>query len=126
MLEKGDVSPYDPYSDLDLGVAFFDPEILRDRRGELRLYGQLLDDLSALFHPFRLDLVFLEETDYLVQYEAIKGRNIFKQSEILLADYVERVLKYAAERKFEADRFHREVLEAIREGQVMVDYNRIA
>jgi len=126
LLEKEDLSPYDPHSDLDLGVVFLNPEIFKNTRTKLRLYGSLLEDLSALFHPFRLDLVFLEETDYLVQYEAIKGVNVFKQGNTILADYVELVLKYGADWKFEVDRFHQEVMEAIREGQVVVDYNKIA
>ncbi|RLB03345.1 MAG: hypothetical protein DRG83_07165 [Deltaproteobacteria bacterium] len=125
LLEKEEVSPYDPYSDLDLGVVFLNPEIFKNTRMKLQLYGHLLDDLSALFYPFRLDLVFLEETNYLVQYEAIKGINVFKQSDIVLADYVERVLKYGADWKFDVDRFHQEVMEAIREGQVVVDYKRV-
>ena len=125
LLEKEKVSPYDPYSDLDLGVVFLNPEIFKNTRMKLQLYGHLLDDLSALFYPFRLDLVFLEETSYLVQYEAIKGINVFKQSDIVLADYVERVLKYGADWKFDVDRFHQEVMEAIREGQVVVDYKRV-
>ena len=125
LLEEGQVSPYDPYSDLDLGVVFLDREIFENTRVKLQLYGHLLDDLSALFHSFRLDLVFLEETDYLIQYEAIKGMNVFKQSDIVLADYIERVLKYGADWKFEVDRFHHEVMEAIRQGLVVVDYKRV-
>ena len=81
--------------------------------------------MSALFYPFRLDLVFLEETDYLIQYEAIKGINVSRQSDIVLADYVERVLKFGVVRKFDSDRFRREVMEAIKEGQVVVEYRRV-
>lgn len=126
LLEKGEAFPSDPYSDLDLGAVFLNPEIFKNTRTKLRLYGYLLEDVLTLFYPFRLDLVFLEETDYLIQYEAIRGINVFKQSDFILADYVERVLKYGADWKFEVDRFHREVMEAIREGQVVVDYKRVA
>ncbi len=120
--QKGEVSPLDPYSDLDLGIVFLNPEILKNTRKKLKLYGYLFDDLSALFSIFKLDLVFLEETSYLIQYEAIRGINIFKENDISLSDYVEHVLKYAPDWKFEVDRFHQEVMEAIREGYVVVDY----
>jgi len=125
LLEEGEIPPYDPHSDLDLGVVFLEPAIFEDTRRKLRLYGYLLEDMSALFYPFRLDLVFLEETDYLIQYEAIKGIKVFRQSDIVLADYVERVLKYGVVRKFDSDRFRREVMEAIKEGQVVVEYRRV-
>lgn len=110
LIEKGEVSPLDPYSDLDLGIVFLNPEIFKNTRKKLQLYGYLFDDLSALFSVFKLDLVFLKETDYLIQYEAIRGMNIFKGSDIFLSDYVEHVLKYAADWKFEVDRFREEVM----------------
>jgi hypothetical protein len=125
LLEKGGVSPYDSYSDLDLGMVFLNPEIFKNTRKKLQVYGHLFDDLSALFSVFKLDLVFLEETDYLLQYEAITGINIFKGNDISLSDYMEHVLKYAADWKFEVDRFHQEVMEAIRDGHALVDYRRV-
>jgi len=126
LLGKENASDSDPHSDLDLGVVFMWGGALSNVREKLRLYGHLSDDLSALFSPFQLDLVFLEETDYLVQYEAIKGINVFKRSNITLADYKERVLKYAVDWKFEMDRFHEEVRKAIREGQIVVSYTRVS
>lgn len=126
LLEKGGVPLSNPSSDLDLGVVFLKPEIFKNTGKKLQLYGHLFDDLSALFSVFKLDLVFLEETGYLLQYEAIRGINIFKGSDIFLSDYVEHVLKYAADWKFEVDRFHQEVMEAIREGQAVVDYRGVS
>lgn len=59
-------------SDLDIGVVF---ERLPDKA--FLLYGEIYAELSDLFLPFKIDPVFLQETDSLFQYEAIKGEVIY-------------------------------------------------
>ena len=125
LLEKDEGLTFDPYSNLDLGVVFLNSAIFQNIRQKSLRYGRLFEELSALFSPFRLDLVFLEETDFLVQFEATKGINIFKQDDVTLADYQEQVLKYAGDWKFEVDRFHQEVRAAIKEGLIVVEYETV-
>jgi len=98
-------------SDLDIGVVF---EELPQRRFEV--YGDLYADLSILFEPFNVDLVFLQETDALFQYEVIKGNLIYSDDEIFLDDYEERVMKRASDLSYKRIDFEKDFLEAIRDG----------
>jgi len=116
-------SSFDPLGDLDLGIVFLSNKVVKDIKRKLNLYGVIYEEFSAIFSPLKLDLVFLEETDYLIQYEAINGINIFKASDITLANYVEKVTKWAADWSVEVRLFQQEVMEAIRDGQITVEYN---
>ena len=116
-------SSFDKLGDLDLGIVFLSNQVVKDIERRLNLYGILYEELSTIFSPLELDLVFLEETDYLIQYAAINGINIFKASDIALADYVEKVTKLAADWSVEVRLFQQEVMEAIRDGQITVEYN---
>jgi len=104
--------------DLDLGVVF---EVFPFQETR-KVYGFIYEGLCPLFRPLELDLVFLQETDYLLQFEAIKGRNIFSSSRDFKDRYEEIVMSRAADWKFEYEVFQREFLDSIRNGYFEFEY----
>lgn len=64
----GKLQNIDEKADLDIGVVLEKPPL-----DIFDAYGELYAELSILFRPFNVDLVFLQETDIFFQYEAIKG-----------------------------------------------------
>ena len=98
-------------SDLDIGVVF---ERLPDNI--FRVYGDLYADLSMFFEPFNVDLVFLQETDPLLQFEAINGYLIYCEDEHLCDDYEEMVMKKASDLAYKKIEFEKDFLEAIKDG----------
>lgn len=98
-------------SDLDIGVVF------EELPGKIfYIYGDLYADLSVLFEPFIVDLVFLQETDALFQYEAIKGHLIYCEDKSFLDDYEEIIVKRASDLSYKKSEFEMDFLEAIRDG----------
>ena len=98
-------------ADLDIGVIFEKlPEDV------FTVYGEMYADLSLFFEPFRVDLVFLQETAILFQYEAILGEIVYCDDESFLEAYEERVLKMASDLSFKKNDFERDFLEAIKDG----------
>jgi len=104
-------------TDLDIGVVF---EKLPEK--PFMVYEELYADLSVLFEPFKIDLVLLQETDALFQYEAIKGQVIYYEDESFLDDYEEMVMKQAADLSFKKVEFERDFLEAIRNGYFEIEH----
>jgi len=98
-------------SDLDIGVVF---ERLPDNI--FRVYGDLYADLSMFFEPFNVDLVFLQETEPLFQFEAIKGERIYCEDEGFCDDYEEMVMKRASDLAYKKIEFEKDFLEAIKDG----------
>lgn len=108
---KGEPLSVEKGSDLDIGVVF---EKLPEKK--LEAYGELYVDLSLLFKPFNVDIVFLQETDALFQYEAIKGALIYCEDESFLDDYEEMVTKRAADLSYKKIGFEKDFLEAVKDG----------
>lgn len=108
---KGESVDIEKGSDLDIGVVF---EKLPEKKFEA--YGDLYVDLSLLFKPFNIDIVFLQETDALFQYEAIKGALIYCEDESFLDDYEELVTKRAADLSYKKIEFEKDFLEAVKDG----------
>jgi predicted nucleotidyltransferase len=104
-------------SDLDIGVVF---EKLPEK--PFRVYGELYADLSVLFEPFKIDLVLLQETDALFQYEAIRGEIIYYEDENFLDDFEEMVMKQAADLSFKKVEFEKDFLEALRDGYFEIEH----
>lgn len=102
-------------SDLDIGVVF---EELPQKTYEV--YGELYTDLSILFEPFKVDLVFLQETDSLFQYEAINGNLIYCDDEFFLDDYEEMIMKKATDLSYKKIEFEKDFLEAIKDGYIEI------
>lgn len=101
----------DEKADLDMGVVF--EKLPIDAFG---VYGEIYASLSILFEPFNIDLVFLQETDTLFQYEAIKGELIYCEDENFLDDYEEMVMKMASDLSFKKAEFEKDFLEAVKDG----------
>ncbi len=113
-----------PDSDLDVGVVLGDWPLV-DLDAKLVRHASLFAEADSLFNarlrklgrsPIELDLVFLQETDWLVQVEALKGLCVFKGSEMALADYREKVWKFAADWKWVMDAYNADRLESMRAG----------
>lgn len=104
-------------SDLDLGVVFRSfPQDTYDA------YGKLYSDIESYFRPFELDIVFLQETDPLFQYEAIKGHLLYYEKESMLDNYEEYVLKLASDQSFKREEFQKDIIEAIKHGYIKVKH----
>jgi predicted nucleotidyltransferase len=114
---KGNIPMIDETADLDIGVIFEKlPEDV------FTVYGELYAELSLLFEPFRVDLVFLQETALLFQYEAILGEVVYCDDESFLEAYEERVLKMASDLSFKKNDFERDFLEAIKDGYFEIEH----
>lgn len=98
-------------SDLDIGVVF---ESLPENK--IEVYGELYADLTEFFEPFNIDLVFLQETSPLFQYEAIKGELIYFDDEIFVDEYEEGIMKKASDLSFKKVEFEKDFFEAVRDG----------
>ncbi|MCX7792803.1 MAG: nucleotidyltransferase domain-containing protein [Thermodesulfovibrionales bacterium] len=98
-------------TDLDIGVVF---DGLPEKKSET--YGELYADLTEFFEPFNIDLVFLEETSSLFQYEAIKGEILYYEDELFVDDYEEKIMKKASDLSFKKTEFERDFFEAVRDG----------
>ncbi len=99
----------DPLADLDLGVVFGRPPLEPGQR--LKKYAALYNELEDLVRPFRLDLVFLEETHSVFQSEAIRGICVYQVSEAVRDDYELNILRRAADFKPFLERYYQELLE---------------
>jgi predicted nucleotidyltransferase len=119
LLENKNFSVDEAMGDVDLGVVF-----IKFPEGAVRkVYGSIREELSPLFKPLELDLTFLQETDFLLQFEAIQGKSIYCINEDFQSNYEDRVMNWAADWKFEYDLYQREFLEAIRDGYFEIEYD---
>lgn len=101
----------DPFADIDLGIVFLERPL--DAKQRIRIYSKLYPVLSEVFYPFTLDLVFLQETGVILQFEAINGILVYGHDDDLRLDYEERVVKFYQDWKPIYDQYTNEVLEAI-------------
>ncbi|MBE0461829.1 MAG: nucleotidyltransferase domain-containing protein [Candidatus Aminicenantes bacterium] len=114
---KGDnINPED-LSDLDLAVSFKDVP-----SHPMKIYGALYKELSEVFEPFYIDLVFMHEVEILFQYEIIKGIRIFEKDESLADEFEEMIMKRAEDLAFKKTMLNREILEAIEDGYIEFEY----
>lgn len=101
----------DPFADIDLGIVFLERPL--DAKQRIKIYSKLYTELSEVFYPFTLDLVFLQETGVILQFEAINGTLVYSHDDDLRLDYEERVVKFYQDWKPVYDKYTNEVLEAI-------------
>ena len=114
---EGEKVQLDPFSDLDVVVAFTHPP-----KKSFEVYGQLFREFSEIFEPFRVDLVFMHEVHTLIQYEIIKGVRIFAQDEFIADEIEERIMKRAEDLSFKKMIFDQEVMEAMECGYFEFEY----
>ena len=104
-------------SDLDLAVSF---ESIPSE--PMKIYGALYKELSELFEPFSIDLVFMHEVDVLFQYEMIKGIRIFEEDVSFADEREEMIMKRAEDLAFKKRIMDGEILEAIENGYIEFEY----
>ena len=114
----GDNVRAEDLSDLDLAVAF--ENIPPD---PIKIYGMIYKELSEIFAPFFIDLIFMFEVDTLFQYEIIKGIRIFENDEFFADDFEENIMKMSEYFAFKRRIINREILEAIEDGYFEFEYN---
>ena len=105
-------------SDLDVAVAF---ENIPSEA--IKIYGALYKELSEIFAPFYIDLVFMHEMETLFQYEIIKGERIFNKDEFSTDEFEEKIMKMAEDLAFKQRIMNKEILEAIEDGYFEFEYN---
>lgn len=115
-LEDKEVSS-DPVSDLDVGIAFEKPPF-----EAMRVYGSLYKEISELFAPFGIDLLFIHEVNSLFQYEIIKGIRIYERDGSIADEFEERIMKRAEDLIFKKRIFDQEILEAMEDGYFELKY----
>lgn len=106
-------------SDLDIGVHVKEmPDKILD------FYGGLYYELSSIFEPFKIDLVILNEVDYIMKYEIINGYRIYAENEEMADEYEELVMKFAEDVYFKYKLSEKDFFEALRDGYFQVKYSK--
>jgi len=114
---KGDLITPETFSDLDVAVSFKNPP-----QNSIRVYGDLYAEISEIFDPFHIDLVFIHEMNPIFQYEVIKGIRIYEEDERMTEDFEEMVMKKAADLIYKKIIMDREIMEAIENGYFEFEY----
>ena len=106
----------DSFSDLDIGL------LLEGRPKDMfKYYGSLYIDLSHVFTPFSIDIVFLNEVNPLLRYDIISGKRIHVRDETFADDYEERVIRIAADLAFKRRMFEGDFYEGIKNGHFEIE-----
>lgn len=114
---QGNSINIEDFSDLDLAVSFKNIP-----SAPMKIYGDLYKELSEIFEPFHIDLIFMHEVDVLFQSEIIKGIKIFEKDPFLADEFEEMVMKKAEDLTFKKKIMNREILEAIEDGYIEFEY----
>lgn len=117
ILEGKKVELEDPEADIDFAVLF-----IRPPENSLKTYVSLSLELQGLVSPFKADLLFLHEADHLIQFEAIKGINIYSLSENFREAYEEIVMTHASDELEIFKLNERDMFEAIEDGYFEFEY----
>lgn len=107
----------DPFSDLDVAIFF---EKLPAET--VKVYGNLYKEISELFDPFNVDLLFMQEVNCLFQYEIIKGVRIYEREESTADEFEEIIMKKAEDLTFKKKTFDQEIMEAMEHGYFEFKY----
>lgn len=104
-----------PSSDIDIGVVFSDPALVRGNTTEV--YGKLYDIFSDFFDMsnFRnMDIVFLERAPLELRFDVIShGLALFEMSRDFRLDFEERTAALYRDFRPILNEFNRAVLERI-------------
>jgi predicted nucleotidyltransferase len=106
-----------PFSDLDVAVSFEKPPA-----ATMKVYGNLYREISELFDPFSVDLLFMHEVNSLFRYEIIRGVRIYERDGLIADEFEERVMKIAEDLIFKKRIFDQEVMEAMEHGYFEFKY----
>ncbi|MBI5971468.1 MAG: nucleotidyltransferase domain-containing protein [Deltaproteobacteria bacterium] len=105
-------------SDLDIAVAFNEIPSKPDETS-----ANLYRDLSEIFDPFTVDVVFMHEVDSLFNYEIIKGRRIYAKDEDAADEFEDSIVKRASDLYFKKKIYDNEVMGAIENGYFAFEYS---
>ena len=103
-------------SDLDIGILL--DKLPSDM---FKFYGDFYHDLSELFEPFQVDIIFLNEVNHLLKFEIIKGHRVYAKSSDFADDYEESVMKIAADLDFKRKMFEEDFIEALKNGYFEIE-----
>jgi len=106
----------DEASDLDIGLAFE-----KEPEDVYHIYGSLYAELSRIFKPFRIDIVFMHEVNFLFRFEIISGHRIYAISDDYADDYEEIVTRFASDLSFKKRMFEPDFYEALKNGYFEVE-----
>lgn len=114
---KGELITPEAFSDLDIAISFKNIP-----QNSIRIYGEIYAEISEIFDPFHIDLVFIHEHNPIFQYEIIKGIRIYEEDENSAGDFEEIVMKKAADLIFKKRIMDCEIMEAIENGYFEFEY----
>lgn len=114
---KGEAVTPDRFSDMDIAVQF------KALPENIDIYGNLYIELSELFGPFDIDIVFIHEVDTFFCYEIINGIRVYEKSEEDADRFEEDVLKRAGDLYFKKKAFDEDAMEAIEDGYFSFEYH---
>ena len=103
-------------SDLDIGILLENPPA-----SMYKFHGDLYLNLSAIFEPFNIDMIFFHEVSYLLKFDIIKGHRIYAADEELADEYEEKVMKFASDLSFKRKMFEKDFLEALENGYFEIE-----
>jgi len=86
-----------------------------------KLHGDLYFNLSTIFEPFNIDIVFFHEVSYLLKFDIIKGRRIYTLDEEFADEYEESVMRFASDLSFKRKMFEKDFLEALENGYFEIE-----
>lgn len=113
---KGEEVKPNTNSDLDIGIHVKElPKNMFD------FYGGLYSELSSIFEPFEIDIVLLNEVDYIIKYEIITGYRIYAENEDFADEYEEIIIKFAEDINFKQKLFEDDFLEALKDGYFQIE-----
>ncbi len=115
-LEGEAVAPH-PFSDLDVAIDFEKP-----LSEPMETYGQLYREVSEIFSPFNLDIVFMQEVNTLFQHEIIRGTRIYTKDEFDADEFEEGVMKRSEDLLFKKRILDRDIMEAVENGYLEFEY----
>lgn len=116
-LEGEKVTPY-PFSDLDVAIVF--EKALPE---PMETYGRLYKEISEVFVPFNVDLVFMQEVNTLFQFEIIRGIRIYARDELDADEFEEAIMKRSADLLFKKRILDHEIMEAVENGYLEFEYS---
>lgn len=115
---EGEEVSVDLFSDLDIAIAF------REAPTEvIPIYGKIYKEMAELLEPFNVDLVFMHELGMLFQYGIIKGAKIYEKEVRLTDEFEEEVMKKAEDLMFKKKILDREIMEAVEDGYIEIEYS---
>lgn len=106
----------DKFSDLDLGVVFFDSE--KDKLSDINFYMKFKDDLVKIFNFPKIDLIFLQNSGLKIPFEVVtKGKVLYTADKDKRLDYEDMVICKGLDFKKELDLYYQELEEKILSGR---------